>query len=45
MIKIIKDVPREQINEEEEQNKKELEELEKLEKLDAEKDKLEGGEQ
>ena len=44
-VKIIKDVPREQINEEEEQNKKELEELEKLEKLDAEKDKLEGGEQ
>ena len=38
-IKVIKDVAREQMDEEEMQHKKELEELEKLEELDIEQDK------
>lgn len=40
-IKVIKDVAREQINEEEIENEKELEELEKLEQLDIKQDKTE----
>ncbi len=44
-IKIIKDIPREQLDEEEIKNKKELEELEKLEELDVEQDTPKGGEE